>query len=170
MFRANFGAGSVRPIVARVTEHIPSTAYHAGGRGEKPDMGDGNHDGDPRDAELKARLDRLSKAITAEVTGKQAEKLASSRRGDLAVGRSLGMGFRVASELFAGILVGGFIGWWIDRWFGTEPAGLLIMLMIGAVSGFWNVYKLAAKTGGGTVQDKAEDKAAAGDGREGKRG
>jgi ATP synthase protein I len=170
MFRPDFGAGFVRPIVVCVTEDIPSTAYRAGGRGAEPDMGDGNQDGDPRDAELKARLDKLSKAITAEVTGKQAEKLGSSRRDDLAVGRSLGMGFRVASELFAGILVGGFIGWWIDRWFGTEPAGLLVMLMIGAVSGFWNVYKLAAKTGGPTVGRGAEDKTAAGDGREGERG
>jgi ATP synthase protein I len=104
---------------------------------------------DPHDAELKARLDKLSAAISSEMAEVADEKKAkadhSSAQG---IGTAMGTGFRVASELFAGILVGGFIGWWIDRWFGTAPVGLLVLLLVGAVAGFWNVYKLAAKTGG----------------------
>ncbi|MGL5114107.1 MAG: AtpZ/AtpI family protein [Beijerinckiaceae bacterium] len=133
-------------------------------------MGNGIQDGDPRDAELKARLDTLSKAISAGKSEKEAEEQAASRRDDASVGRSMGMGFRVASELFAGILVGGFIGWWIDRWFGTEPAGLIIMLMIGAVSGFWSVYKLAAKPASVATGAQGQDEKATGNGSPDKRG
>jgi ATP synthase protein I len=117
--------------------------------GDLNQMGSNGKTPDPHDAELKARLDKLSAAISSEMAEVADEKKAkagsSSAQG---IGTAMGTGFRVASELFAGILVGGFIGWWIDRWFNIAPVGLLVMLLVGAVAGFWNVYKLAAKTGG----------------------
>jgi ATP synthase protein I len=106
---------------------------------------------DDHDAELKARLDKLSGAIKAEtdaVEGKREESRTGSP--DKGLGKALGMGLRVSSELVAGVIVGAFIGWWIDRWLGSSPIAFLVMTVIGIAAGFWNVYRIAARpTGGG---------------------
>jgi ATP synthase protein I len=101
------------------------------------------------DAELKARLDRLSGALKAE-TAEAAEAKAGARSSSSAqsTGQAMGLGFRVASELVAGVLVGGGIGWAIDRWLGSAPIGLMVMLFVGMASGFWNVYRLAMRPTG----------------------
>lgn len=104
-----------------------------------------------RDAELKARLDKLSGALKAEQAEAADERKASeARTADSGTGKAMATGFRVASELLAGIMVGGFIGWWIDRWLGTSPIALLVMLLLGMVAGFWNVYRIAVRPTGGT--------------------
>jgi ATP synthase protein I len=104
------------------------------------------------DAALKARLDKLSGAIKSETAGLPAErKSATSSHSVSSSGTAMGTGLRVGSELIAGVLVGGFIGWWMDHWLGTSPLCLLVMLALGMVSGFWNVYRIAARpTGAGT--------------------
>jgi ATP synthase protein I len=106
-------------------------------------MKDKDHEIAKQDAELKARLDRLSTAIKAETKHVAEERKAAEVKPEKGMGKALGTGLRVGSELVAGVLVGGFIGWWIDRWLGTSPFGLLIMLVIGMIAGFWSVYKLA---------------------------
>lgn len=58
--------------------------------------------------------------------------------------RAMSMGFRVLTEFVAGVVVGGLLGWQFDKWFGTGPFLLIIMSMLGAAAGFWNVYRLAA--------------------------
>jgi ATP synthase protein I len=108
----------------------------------------GDEDGPKNaDAELKARLDRLSSAIrtgTAAADEAKAGQDASTR----STGNAMGLGFRVASELLAGALVGGGIGWALDRWLGTSPIILIVMLILGMAAGFWSVYKLARGVGG----------------------
>lgn len=44
-------------------------------------------------------------------------------------------GWQVASEFIGAMLAGGFIGWFIDRQLGSGPWGLIIMLMLGFVTG-----------------------------------
>jgi len=46
-----------------------------------------------------------------------------------------GLALRVGSDFFAGIVVGGLLGWGIDRSFGTTPWGLIICLGLGFVAG-----------------------------------
>ena len=50
----------------------------------------------------------------------------------------LGVAYRFTVEMLAGIGVGGFIGWWMDKWFGTAPAFLLILLFLGMFAGVVN--------------------------------
>ncbi len=111
---------------------------------------------DTRDVELKARLDRLSGAIKTEMTHVAEERnTVAAKTSVVGLGSAMGMGIRVSTELVAGVLVGGFIGWWIDRWLNSSPFGLLIMLMIGMVAGFWNVYRIASRpTGGGAPKEQ----------------
>lgn len=46
-------------------------------------------------------------------------------------------------ELAATIGVACLVGYWIDRKFGTEPWGLLILAAIGIVGGLYNLVRLA---------------------------
>ena len=44
---------------------------------------------------------------------------------------ALARGFRLSSELVAGVLVGAGIGWLIDRWLGTLPWGTFVFALAG---------------------------------------
>jgi len=46
-------------------------------------------------------------------------------------------GFRLSSELVAGVLVGAVIGWGIDRLLSTSPFGLIVFFLLGFVAGIW---------------------------------
>lgn len=112
-------------------------------------MSDKGQGPDNQDAELKARLDTLSGAIKSEMTSVSQERSAAAAKTSVVgLGSAMGKGIRVSTELVAGVLVGGFIGWWIDRWLNSGPFGLLIMLLVGMVAGFWNVYRIAARPTG----------------------
>jgi ATP synthase protein I len=96
------------------------------------------------DRDLKARLETLSRSLEdkRDAPGASATEATSVTR----TGQAMSLGFRVLSEFVAGVLVGGFIGWVLDRWLGTEPFGMIAFLMLGVAAGFWNVYRLAMTT------------------------
>lgn len=52
-------------------------------------------------------------------------------------------GFRLSSELIAGVLVGAVIGWGIDRLLSTSPWGLIVFFLLGFVAGVINVMRAA---------------------------
>jgi ATP synthase protein I len=53
------------------------------------------------------------------------------------------LGFRLSSELVAGVLAGAGIGWVLDRLLGISPWGLIIFLLLGFVAGVVNVVRTA---------------------------
>ena len=57
----------------------------------------------------------------------------------------IGSTYRVFVELLAGVLVGGGLGWLLDRQFGTRPWLLLAFLLLGIAAGFWNVVRTARR-------------------------
>ena len=44
------------------------------------------------------------------------------------------------------MLVGGFLGWELDRWLGSGPWLFVLFLFLGLAAGFWNVYRIATRT------------------------
>ena len=52
---------------------------------------------------------------------------------------------RLATELVAGVIVGGFIGWWIDKLAGTSPFGLIACFALGFTAGMFNVVRAVKK-------------------------
>lgn len=60
---------------------------------------------------------------------------------DVAVG-ALAQGTRHAFELAATTVVGGAIGFALDRWLGTKPWMFLLFLLLGIGAGFWNLLKM----------------------------
>lgn len=68
---------------------------------------------------------------------------------------------RVATELVAGIVVGGALGWALDEFFGTSPLWLVVLFFLGAIGGMMNVWRLA--TGRGMAAGYFEDHVASDD-------
>ena len=54
---------------------------------------------------------------------------------------------RVATELVAGVMVGAFMGWVLDRWLGTSPLFLVLMFFLGASAGMLNVWRMMSGRG-----------------------
>jgi ATP synthase protein I len=48
---------------------------------------------------------------------------------------------RAGTDLVAALAVGGFLGYWIDRWLGTKPWAMIILFFLGFVAGFLNIYR-----------------------------
>jgi ATP synthase protein I len=55
--------------------------------------------------------------------------------------RAMGGGFRLALELVTGSLVGGFIGWLLDRAVHTKPLFLIVFFLLGLAAGFRNLMR-----------------------------
>jgi len=59
--------------------------------------------------------------------------------------KSLGFLSSVGISLVASILIGLAMGIYLDRWLETRPLFTLIMLLIGVISGFRNVFILTTR-------------------------
>ncbi len=55
----------------------------------------------------------------------------------------MALGFRLSSELVAGVVVGAAIGWGFDRLLSTSPFGLIVFLLLGFTAGVVNVVRSA---------------------------
>ena len=54
---------------------------------------------------------------------------------------------RVATELVAGLVVGGALGWALDEVFDTSPFWMIVLFFLGAIGGMMNVWRLATGRG-----------------------
>lgn len=109
------------------------------------DARNGGKSDDPEEAALSARLRHLGDRLGHH--GQQADEVAAVQRDaeTSAAKRASGMamGFRLSSELVAGVLVGGGLGWALDRWLGISPWGLIVFLLLGFTAGVLNVMRSA---------------------------
>ena len=98
------------------------------------------HKGSGRDADpIRRRLDALGEDL-AEAQGRHHKALAPQSQG-----AALGQALRLGVELVAGVAVGGFIGWALDRFFGTAPFLMVVFLTLGAAAGILNVVRTAKR-------------------------
>ena len=63
---------------------------------------------------------------------------------------------RVTTELVAGVVVGTFIGWALDKWLGTTPTLMVVFFFIGSAAGMMNVWR--ALTGRGMAAGFVNEK------------
>ncbi len=117
--------------------------------GEEQKRADVSGEADRREsAALRSRLDRLSADLDAnrDLSAGNGEKdlgLSAS-----SFGGAMNLGFRVLAEFVSAVVVGALLGWQLDKWFGTSPLFLLVLLLLGTAAGFWNVYRIAVKPSG----------------------
>ncbi len=55
----------------------------------------------------------------------------------------MAMGFRLSSELVAGVGLGALLGWAFDRLLSTSPFGLIVFVLLGFTAGVVNVIRSA---------------------------
>jgi ATP synthase protein I len=102
--------------------------------------GDGKRNDPPDDeAQLSARLQRLGERLAS--ANRPSENGSDSRQAARA--SAFARGFRLSTELVAGVLVGAGLGWLLDRWLGTKPWGLIVFLLLGFAAGVLNVMRAA---------------------------
>jgi len=95
---------------------------------------------DPEEAALSARLRSLGDRLGSQ---RPNDSTAITRERPRPDASGLARGFRLSSELVAGVLVGAAIGWAIDRWLGISPWGLIVFLLLGFAAGVLNVIRAA---------------------------
>ena len=96
------------------------------------------------EAALSARLKRLGEWLEQSHASYSSD--ASATRTDHS---GFARGFRLSSELVAGVLVGAGIGWLIDKGLGTLPWGMFVFALLGFAAGVWNVMRQAGVAPGG---------------------
>jgi ATP synthase protein I len=124
-------------------------------------MSDARENGDrgkqqTSEAALSARLQRLNEGLgqardqARDAAGHPSDGSGADRA---ATASGYARGFRLSSELVAGVLVGAGIGWLLDRLLGVSPWGLIIFLLLGFAAGVLNVMRSAGLIAGPSLDD-----------------
>ena len=83
--------------------------------------------------------------LNKRIARAQEEIDARERPKYMAAGKGMGVGFRMASDFAAAVIVGVVLGLGIDAIFKVSPWGVVICLMLGFVAGVRNVVAAASK-------------------------
>ena len=110
------------------------------------DGGNGNDGKSSSDeAALSARLGSLDQRLS-EIRGSRKSETDQSENGGgdgAARASAMAIGFRLSSELIAGVVVGALLGWGFDRLLSTSPFGMIVFLLLGFTAGVVNVIRSA---------------------------
>jgi ATP synthase protein I len=108
------------------------------GKGQRPEDGDISPEDREairqRSAELGRKLDALKsqRTTTDKPTGEFQQP-------------AFGPAFKFAGELIVGVVVGGGIGWALDKQFGTAPWLMVVLVILGFAAGLLNVVRSAQR-------------------------
>jgi ATP synthase protein I len=122
-------------------------------------MSDPDQDRKPRgelSPEERAAFERRVDQLGDKLKRAEAQHDTGRRGGDALQGRGMAYGFRMSSELVGAIVVGGLIGYALDRWLGTTPWLFLVFFVLGFAAGILNILRayqqmqseITAQTGG----------------------
>ena len=105
----------------------------------------GSRDKSLDEAALSARLESLDQRLSEfHDSRKIRTDQPGTESGDSAARASaMARGFRLSSELIAGVVVGAAIGWGFDRLLSTSPFGFIGFFLLGFVAGVVNVVRSA---------------------------
>jgi ATP synthase protein I len=101
----------------------------------------GRDGGDDRDLRsIRDRLRKLDDRLDTAQGQQPGEAPDPSGRGE-----AMGLAFRIATELVAGVFVGALLGWALDKWLGTAPILLIVCLLLGIAGGLLNSVRAAIR-------------------------
>ena len=136
-----FGGGGTAAthLNRRGCRSMADDARERGDRGQPP----------PDEAALSARLERLGERLGEFRPSRPPDSDPGPRSsGDAS---AMARGFRLSTELVAGVLVGAGIGWLLDKWLGISPWGMIVFLLLGFAAGVLNVMRVAGVAGTNTL-------------------
>jgi ATP synthase protein I len=67
--------------------------------------------------------------------------VAKPRQSNAMSQRQTNVAYRVLADMIAGLLVGGVLGYWLDRWQGWTPYALVVGLVLGFGVGVYNAWR-----------------------------
>jgi len=122
-------------------------------RDDTSTSGSGKQPGDAvRDVELERRRRELEAGLAARRVDD--ETRGGGRKPDSS---GFGQALKLSSEFIAGVVVGGGLGWLIDRWLGISPWGLIVFLLLGFGAGVLNVLRSAGMVADAGIRTKSKD-------------
>ena len=83
----------------------------------------------------KKKLNELKKKINFIQNTNNLNDVSAKKKG-------AGFSFRISTEIVAALVVGVGIGIIVDNYFNSQPFGLIIFFILGALAGFLNVYRV----------------------------
>lgn len=105
---------------------------------------DGDRERSPEEAALSDRLGNLDQRLSEFRDRRAKTEQPAGDDGDKAARASaMALGFRLSSELIAGVAVGAGIGWGFDHLLSTSPFGFIAFLLLGFIAGVVNVVRTA---------------------------
>jgi ATP synthase protein I len=107
------------------------------------------------EAALSARLQRLGEGLARQRAGETSNGPEENRA---ATASGYARGFRLSSELVAGVIVGAGLGWLLDRLLGIAPWGFIVFLLLGFAAGVLNVMRSAGVMASSGFDDLRKDR------------
>jgi len=86
------------------------------------------------------------------MSGQYKKKIKLSPKPPFSPQAGLGFAWRLGAELISGILVGLFLGYAIDGTWGTQPWGLVSMVVLGSAAGLLNIFRMLGLWGKAAVK------------------
>jgi ATP synthase protein I len=108
------------------------------------------------EAALSARFQRLGERL-GHIRPDRASESSPAQR-PAADPSAIARGFRLSTELVAGVLIGAAIGWLLDRWLGISPWGMIVFLLLGFAAGVLNVMRAAGVVPHNTLDPPGSNK------------
>jgi ATP synthase protein I len=96
----------------------------------------------PDDPEANDLEGRIAKARAA---GERHGSAAPSGGEDPGIESAMGFGLRAGSQFVSAVVLGGGLGWAIDRWLGTKPFAMLILMVLMFIAAMANVWRSMSK-------------------------
>ena len=102
------------------------------------------------EAALSARLGSLDHRLSEIRDSRKIRTDQPGTEGGDGVARAsaMALGFRLSSELIAGVVVGALLGWAFDHLLSTSPWGLIVLVLLGFIAGVVNVIRSAGVAAG----------------------
>jgi ATP synthase protein I len=88
-------------------------------------------------------LDERRKRLSAALAERKADDAAEAKRDAQSEESRKGMalGFKISSEFISAVAVGGVLGFLLDRFAGTSPWGMIVLVLLGFCAGVLNVLR-----------------------------
>lgn len=102
-------------------------------------------------------LERRRRELEATLGAARGVAKADSEGDGPAKNAGYGQALKLSSEFIAGVIVGGGLGWLIDRWLETSPFGLIVFLLLGFGAGVLNVMRSAGVIAEAGVRTQPKD-------------
>lgn len=92
--------------------------------------------------ELSRNYYKVGKDLKIQKVDKIQSKKNASETSYLMLAKSLNIGYYLITPLIVGV----FLGYWIDKILNTKPVFLLVLFTIGIISSFYNLWKLVKES------------------------